>query len=186
MSELEMKGTPITRGGGRFIRVGWRAAGYSVDEATKTKYRIWRVVLFLLAVAAGVAVVEGASYVFFTFALPLAVKVFPFLKNYPQIYMLLIYLSTLFFGGLVFWHIKARVGESLVKGQNPVHPGFSLLEQRQRACMRRKRERIPLLIAVGVLVFAPLGLTTSLQLFLVLIPLFFLLEGVFFQFREKE
>lgn len=182
--EPEMKGTPITRGGGRFIRVGWCAVGYSVDQATQSRYRALRVGLFVVAVALGVLVVQGTSYVFFTYASPLAAKFVPAFKNYPQLFQLLIYLSTLLLGGLIFWHLRAKAGERLVRGQAPVHQGYGLLEQRRRGSLQRKRERIPLVVFMAVVLFAPLGLTSSLKVFLTLIPAYFLAEGIYFQFQQ--
>ncbi len=182
----QMRGTPITRGGGRLVRVGWRSVGYSVDDATKGRYRIFSMLLFLLAVSVGVATAWGASFIFFTYAVPLATKVTPIFRDYPQIFLLLIYLSTLFFGGLIFWHLRAKMGESLVKGGTKLHDGFELLEQRRRSSLKRKRQRIPLLLIIAGLAFAPHGLSSSLTTFLILIPLYFLVEGIVFQVLLKK
>ena len=185
-SETEGTGSLIKRGGGHLIRVGWRAAGYSVDASIATRYKLYTALLFLLALAVGVATVYGASFVFYSFAVPLASKVTPFFKNYPDLFQLLIYGSTLVFGGLIYWHIRALVGMRLVNGAPKLHDGFSLLEQRRRGSARRKRVRIPLLVLILALGFAPLGLERSLQVFLVLIPLFFLLEGIVFQLWKPK
>lgn len=185
-SKQQMKGTPITRGGGRLIRVGWRSVGYSVDDATKSQYQLFSALLFMLAVAVGVGTAWGASFVFFTYAVPLTMKVTPIFRDYPQIFLLLIYLSTLFFGGLIYWHLRAKIGESLVKDATKLHDGYDLLEQRRRGSLKRKRQRIPLLLIIAALVFAPHGLSSSLTTFLILIPLYFLVEGIVFQVWLKK
>ena len=179
----EMTGTPITRGGGKLIRVGWRGVGYSVDRSIQAKYRVWKAVLLLLALAAGVGTAYGAGYVLFNFAAPLIAKVAPFIKNYPQVWWLLIYGSTLVFGGLIYWHIRAKVGEGLVKGQSPLDEGRSVLEQRQRRSLKRKRERFLLLAGLAIVWFAPLDLETSMQLFLTGMMAFLLVEGIYFQIK---
>ena len=179
----EHKGTPITRGGGKLIRVGWRGVGYSVDRSVQTRFRIWKAVLLVLALAVGVGTAYGAGFVFFTSVAPQAVKVLPFIKNFPQLWWLLIYGSTLVFGGLIYWHIRAKVGESLVKGQTPLDKGRSVLEQRARRSIKRKRERFMLLVGIAVLVFAPLGLSFAMKLFLIGIMGFLLVEGIYFQIK---
>ena len=85
-----MRGTPITRAGGRFIRVGWRAEGYSVSSGAKTTYQVYTILLFLLAIAVGITVAYWAEFVFFNFASPLIAKVWPDVKNYPSLFQLLI------------------------------------------------------------------------------------------------
>lgn len=177
----EMKGTPITRGGGKLIRVGWRGVGYSVDRSIQTKYRIWKAVLFVLAIAVGVATVWGAGFVFFELVAPIASQYLPIIKNSPQLFWLLIYGSTLVFGGLIYWHIRAKVGEGLVRGKTPLDEGRSVLEQRQRRSFKRKRERILLLVGIAAVIFAPLGLKLGMQLFLIGIMAFLLVEGIYFQ-----
>lgn len=185
-TEPQMKGTPITRGGGHLIRVGWRAVGYSVDDATESSYRLYSILLFVLAVAVGIAVVYAAEFVFFTYAVPLASKVTPIFRDYPEAFRLLICLSTLGCGGLVFWHLRAKMGESLVKGATKLHDGFSLVEQRRRASLKRKRERIPLIVVILLVVFVPHGMSSSLQAFLTLIPLYLLVEGIVFQVWQQK
>lgn len=180
-TEPQMKGTPITRGGGHLIRVGWRAVGYSVDDATESSYRLYSILLFVLAVAVGVAVVYAAEFVFFTYAVPLASKVTPIFRDYPEAFRLLIYMSTLGFGGLIFWHLRVKMGESLVRGATKLHDGYSLLEQRRRASLKRKRERIPLIVGILLVVFVPHDMSSSLQAFLILILLYLLVEGIVFQ-----
>lgn len=180
-SEPEIKGTPITRGGGRFIRVGWRAVGYSVDDATEQRYRLYGLLLFVLAVAVGVATAYGVGFVFFHYVAPLASRVVPAINYYPEFIRLAIYLATLGLGGVIFWHIRAKIGERLVAGSTRLHDGFSLLEQRRRGCLQRKRQRIPMVLVIAAIAFVPLGLSQSLQAFLILVPLYFLLEGIVFQ-----
>ncbi|WP_262694091.1 hypothetical protein [Kordiimonas aquimaris] len=179
----ELKGTPITRGGGKLIRVGWRGVGYSVDRSIQTKYRIWKAVLLLLALAVGVGTALGAGFVFFNFAAPLIAKIAPFISNYPQVWWLLIYGSTLVFGGLIYWHIRAKVGEGLVRGQTPLDEGRSVLEQRQRRSLKRKRERFLLLVGLALVWFVPIEIVFSMQLFLSGIMVFLLVEGIYFQIK---
>jgi predicted lysophospholipase L1 biosynthesis ABC-type transport system permease subunit len=177
----ETKGTPITRSGGFFIRVGWKAVGYSVERSTYLRYRMVRSILFLLALAIGISVVIGANYVFFNLAMPLIHKVLPDAGNYPEFWKLLINLSTLFFGGLIYWHIRAKVGEAMLKGVTPVHAGFGLVEQRSRAAKKRKREITFLLIILVLIFTVPVGMDFSLKIFFAIITGYFLAEGLYFK-----
>lgn len=182
----EPKGTPITRSGGYLIRVGWKAVGYSVERAVDNRYRMVRVILFVAALVIGIGVAVGANYVLFNVAMPLILKVFPDAKNYPELWKLLIYLSTLFFGGLIYWHIRAKAGEAMVKGAVPVHAGFGLVDQRRRAAKARKREITLLLIVLVLVLVAPLGLGFGLKIFLALVAGYFLVEGLYFKFFSPK
>lgn len=181
----EMTGTPITRGGGHFIRVGWRAKGYSVDSATAGKYRTYKILLFILAVAVGVGVSWGASFIFYTFVAPLAAKVTNLVKFYPQIWRFLIYGSTVFFGGIIYWHLRAKMGEALVKGKEAVDNGANLLAQRRRTAFVRKRERIPMVMAIFAVNFFAAEGQFALRMLATLIIAYFLIEGIYVQLTAK-
>lgn len=181
-AEPKVRGTPITRSGVRLIRVGWRAVGYSVESSVGSRYRLYSILLLVLAALVGIGVVYGASYLFFGFVSPLASQVLPMIKDYPGIFEMLIYFSTLVIGGAIYWHIRGKLGESMVRGRTPVHAGYSLFEQRRRGSLRRKRLQIPLLAVIAIVIFVPLGLSYALKMFLVLLGAFFLLEGIYFQF----
>ena len=174
--------TGITKGVGFVIRVGRQAKAYRVSHAVYSRYRLYKFLLFLLAIVVGVAVSYAGSYVFFGFVSPLAGKVTSILKNHPQVFQLLIYLSALFFSGLVYWNLRAKLGEKLAKDAVALDEGSDLIEQRRRSAMVRKRERLLLLLLLGAILFVPQDLSLSLQAFLALIPLYFLAEGVYFQF----
>lgn len=177
-----MTGTPITRSGGYLIRVGWRSIGYSVDRDTESRYRRTRAILFILALAVGVAVAMGGEYIFFTFVSPLASGYLPWINKTPELWRLMIYGLTLVVGGLVYALIMGAVGKSMVKGRDPFDNGYDLKEQRRRASFKKKRVLIPLVVGLGVVGFAPLMLAFSVQILLIGVFGYFLAEGLYFKY----
>lgn len=178
----EMKGTPITRSGGYLIRVGWGAIGYSVDRDTESHFRRAKMFLLMLAIAIGVAVAMAVEYTFFAFIARKASEFIPAIKLYPELWRLLIYLATLMVGGLIYLQVVASVGKGMVKGRQPFDKGCSLFEQRQRTAYVRRRVLIPMAVALGVVMFVPLGLSFSLKLFLSFVLGGFMLEGLYFRY----
>ncbi|MBL4787806.1 MAG: hypothetical protein JKY60_01710 [Kordiimonadaceae bacterium] len=175
------QGTPITRGGGYFIRIGWRAVGYSVDRAKQTQYRALRVLLFIFAVVTAWFVVPFASELYFTTIAPMASSFVPLLFDYPALVALLIYLLTLFFGGLVYLIIVAAVGKAMVRKLSAVDNGFGPVERLRRAAMTRRRSLFLLVavLAAAALLLEPLS---SEQLFLMILLGFKFTEGLFFRY----
>jgi len=182
----EVKGTPITRGGGYLIRVGWDAVGYSVERGVESRYRNIRAVLFFLALFVGIGVAVGAEYIFFQYAAPFAKQYVPAFVQYPEVFRLLIYSSTLFFGWLVYWQIRARVGQKMVQGNTALDEGYSFMEQRRRGCCKRKRTLGPLIVILLLILFVPHVWGLGLQLFLIMVVGFFLMEGLYFKFISSE
>ena|GEM_PF-3623133 len=175
------QGTPITRGGGHFVRIGWRAAGYSVGKGIQTQYHAVRVLLFIMAVATAWFAIPFASETYFTLIAPQAGRFLPFLFDYPELVSLLIYLLTFFFGGLIYLLLVALVGKAMVRKLSPVDGGFGLVERLRRGAMSKW---LSLLFLVAVMVTAAVMLEplSSEQLFLMILLGYKLVEGLFFRY----
>jgi len=184
--EIQKKtGTPIPRGVGFIIRVGWSAKAYRVSHAVHRRYRMYSALLFILAVLVGVGVSMGAEYLLFEYVVPLVNKVHTVIKDHPQIFRLMIYLSTLVLGGLIYLHLRGKVGAKLVGDAVALDEGSSFKEQRRRSALARKRAWILVVLLLAVVLFAPLGLKLPLQTFLAIIPAYFLAEGIYFKFNKS-
>jgi len=177
----ETAGTPITKGVGFVIRVGWAAKAYRVSYAVHRKYRMYSSLLLILAIIVGVMVAMGASAVFFQLMVPLINKVNTIFKDHPQLFELLIYLSTLVLGGLIYLHILGKVGAKLVKDAVALDEGGGFMEQRRRGALKRKRAWTLLVVLLAIVLFVPMGMSLSLQAFLTLVPAYFLVEGIYFK-----
>ena len=188
-----MKGTPITRSGGRLIRVGWRAEGYSVNASTEKAYFIYTMLLLAVAILLGIVVAYSVDVLYFTFIGPQVAKVVPEIKHFPNLIRLMIYYSTLFCGGIIFWHIRAMVGSVLVRGSTRLHEGYSIVEQRRRASIKRKRAYLFfILLAVAVWFFPeaegllPFPMDASVHLFLTSILILPVAEGIVFKMWKRQ
>lgn len=173
-----MKGTPITRGGGHFIRVGWWAKGYSVSSDVAGKYKLYSSLLLILALIGGFGGGYGVCYVYFEFAEPLVYKVIPTIRYYPTVVEFLIFLTSLVVSFGLYWHVRAKVGEQLVAGANKLHDGYNPIDQRRRASLKRKRGfLLHILLLVGIVV-APIEIRESIRWLVMLIPIYFLGESL--------
>ncbi len=179
-------GTPITKGVGFVIRVGWRAKAYRVSHAVYRRYRMYSALLLIVAILVGVGVAMGTSAVFFQLMVPLINKVNTIFRDHPQIFELLIYLSTLVLGGAIYLHIRGKIGAKLVGEAIALDQGSGFIEQRRRGALSRKRMWTLVVLLLGATLFAPLGLSLSLQAFLALIPAYLLAEGIYFKVVKPD
>ena len=181
----EMQGTPITRGGGYLIRVGWRVVGYSVDKATDSMYRRVRAVLRVLAILVAVIVANVVIYVFFTFIAPLAVKVGIHVNYHPEIWKFVIYWLTLVVGTVSYMQIMAMVGKNMVAGQTPFDKGYSFgqrLEKRRQHAGTSLFRLIAGFAGIAVTVYFIMPVTgLSLGLFIISLLILAIGEGLFFR-----
>lgn len=173
-----MKGTPITRGGGHFIRIGWRAEGYSVSNAVAGKYQLYTWLLLLTAVIGGFGGGYGVCYVYFQFAEPLVFKVIPIVRYYPMVVEFLIFLTSLLVSFGLYWHVRAKLGHSLVKGATKLHNGYDPVDQRRRASLKRKRAFLFHILLLAGIAFAPIEIRDSLRWLLMVIPVYFIGESI--------
>jgi hypothetical protein len=174
----QMQGTPITRSGGYLIRVGWRAAGYSVDSATETRYQTVKILFGVLAILAGLATVYGVEYLLFDILDPLVGERTRLIREHPGLWRLMIYMATLLFGVLIYLQLLVMVGNHLVKGHEKRDDGFSFLAQRRRAAFSKKREYLAAIIGLVVIWALPMVFNQPLQLVLTLILLVRIGEGL--------
>jgi len=175
----EIKGTPITRGGGYLIRVGWRAVGYSVDKATESRYRMMKAVLLLIAILVGIGAVFLAEYVLFDIVDPIIEGRTKLIRSHPELWRLLIYVLTVFFGGLIYLQITASVGNHMVKGASKRDDGLSFIEQRRRIAFSRKREFLVGILAVAAIWLAPVDFNMALKATVSLLIAARLFEGLY-------
>jgi len=178
----DIEGTPISRGGGYLIRVGWRAAGYSVDRKTEKRYWLIKGALLVLAILVGIAAVLAAKFVLFEIVAPIVSGHTSLIKNYPGIWQLMIYLLTTVCGGLIYLQIIAVIGRRMVRGFAARDEGMPFLEQRRLAAVFRKRDIFLILIPLAVIWFVPIGFTMVLKVFLSLLIGARLAESVYFRF----
>ncbi len=181
----ETMGTPITKGVGFIIRVGWEAKAYRVSHAVYRRYRIYSALLFMLAIIVGVIVSYGAEFVLFEYIVPLVNKINTIIKDHPQIFRLMVYLSTLVLGGLIYLHLRGKVGAKLVADSAPLDEGASFMEQRRRSALVRKRAWTLVVLLLAVILFAPIDMSLSLQAFLAIIPAYLLAEGIYFKVTKS-
>lgn len=193
VDEPVMRGTPITRGGGRLIRVGWRAEGYSVSTATEKAYLVYTILLLAIAIPLGVTVAYSVHVLYAGFAAPQLAKVVPEINNFPNLIQLMIYYATLFCGGVIFWHIRAMVGSVLVRGSTKLHDGYGIVEQRRRASVKRKRVYLLLIFLVMAAWFLPaledyipIRIDEAVHLFLTSLLFLPVLEGVVFKVWKQQ
>lgn len=180
-----MKGTPITRGGGHLIRVGWWAKGYSVSSSTAGKYKLYSWLLLLAALIGGFGGGYGVCYIYFEFAEPLAYRVIPSMRYYPMVVEFLIFLTALLVSFGLYWHTRVKVGEALVKGATKLHDGYDPIDQRRRGSLKRKRAYLfHILLLIGVAT-APIEIRDSLRWLVMLIPIYFLGESIVLRFVWK-
>lgn len=181
-----MKGTPITRGGGHFIRVGWRAKGYSVNSATAGKYKLYSWLLLLTAIIGGFGGGFAVCFVYFEYAEPLAYRVFPTVRYYPMVMEFLIFLTSLLVSFGLYWQVRAKVGEAMVEGATKLHDGYNPIDQRRRGSLKRKRAYLfHILLLIGVAV-APIEIRDSLRWLVMLVPIYFLGESIVLRFFWKR
>ena len=165
----DIKGTPISRQGGYLIRVGWRAAGYSVDQKTEKRYWLMKAVLLLVAIIVGITVARGVESLLFERVSSLVSGHTTLIRNYPSIWQFIIYVLTFVCGGLIYLQLISLIGKRMVRGFDARDDGFGFLAQRRRAANVRKRELIMVPVVLGALWFAPVGLGGALKAFLTLL-----------------
>ena len=130
---MKTEGTPITRDGGYFIRVGFNAAGYRVDQKTERKCRwiksgsltVATLLLLTLVFWIELGQVLGIS--------PGIKEGLPYSYTVNQLLLAVGYLAgiVLVFG--LHWLVSAKLTEMLVAEKTPFDEGMSLLEQRRKA-----------------------------------------------------
>ncbi len=178
----QSNGTPITRSGGYFIRTGWRAKGYSVDQEQESFYQRTKILLGIVALLLGIGAALGITHFFETVFVPLLQERLPMLAYYPSFWRLMIYFGVLFGGIAVYGQAVVMVGRSIVKGKHPLDEGYGFSEQRRRASRHRRRSLILRLVLLAVLVFVPLWEDHSKRDFLILVFGYQFLEGLYFRY----
>jgi len=181
----QKQGTPIRRSGGYSIRVGWRAAAYSVDRATEKRYWLMKRLLLLLAIILGIIAAYAAEHTLFEIIGPLVSERTGLIKNYPGLWQFLIYTLTLVCGGLIYLQIISLMGYRMVRDAEQRDEGFSMLEQRRRAAQVRKRDILFYAVILALIWTVPVSFGGAVKMLLSMLVVGRAAEITYFRFFDR-